>query len=231
MYLRVHSCIFSCISVLITLQYSLTTDKSLMYKLSSYPQTKCNSSSASKSLFQLSSHHYQILFHSSQPSILATPTTLASLPKMMFSQACVVLGALLTFMPAPDAFTSICTYQAYRCGYTMVTAHGIASLLLILASSNILGYTNDELTAAVNATSIVPPLTTVQLLNVLYRCADNAGGILQARSVLLGARILEVLRRMTCVRCRGWRWKGDGFPWIYCLINASVLVVTVLSVV
>lgn len=39
------------------------------------------------------------------------------------------------------------------------------------------GYNNTELMSAVNQTLVVPPLSTIQLLNVLYRCVNTAGGI------------------------------------------------------
>ncbi|PVH67834.1 hypothetical protein DL98DRAFT_662459 [Cadophora sp. DSE1049] len=81
---------------------------------------------------------------------------------MLFPQALMALGALLAFTPATEAFTTACVYQAYECGYTMVSQYG---------------YNNTELTFAVNKTMVVPPLSTIQLLNVLYRCMDIEGDI------------------------------------------------------
>ncbi|PMD64139.1 uncharacterized protein K444DRAFT_641069 [Hyaloscypha bicolor E] len=81
---------------------------------------------------------------------------------MMFPQALMALGALLAFVPATQGSTSPCVYQGYKCGYTMVTEFG---------------YNNTELTFAVNKTNVVPPLNTIQLLNVLYRCVDTRGDI------------------------------------------------------
>ena len=51
---------------------------------------------------------------------------------------------------------------------------------LYQTSTNIIsvkGYNNTELTFAVNKTNVVPPLNTIQLLNVLYRCVDTKGDI------------------------------------------------------
>ncbi|KAH8757879.1 hypothetical protein F5883DRAFT_717827 [Diaporthe sp. PMI_573] len=71
-------------------------------------------------------------------------------------------GVLLALSPTVSAFTTPCVYEGYRCGYNMVDDYG---------------YTNDELTTAVNATGgPIPPLTTVQLLQVLFRCNDIVGG-------------------------------------------------------
>jgi hypothetical protein len=39
------------------------------------------------------------------------------------------------------------------------------------------GYTNLELTLAVNKTLSIPPLGTIELLQVLYRCDDTAGDL------------------------------------------------------
>ncbi|KAL1845065.1 hypothetical protein VTK73DRAFT_1205 [Phialemonium thermophilum] len=83
---------------------------------------------------------------------------------MYFAQTVVSLAAaaLVAFSPTAQAFTTACLYQEYKCGYSMVADYG---------------YNNTELIAAVNKTSIIPPLSTIQLLQVLYRCEDAVGGI------------------------------------------------------
>lgn len=47
-------------------------------------------------------------------------------------------------------------------------------LVLILPHT---GYNITELTTATNRTNIIPPLTDIQLLQVLYRCQDVSGTI------------------------------------------------------
>ena len=39
------------------------------------------------------------------------------------------------------------------------------------------GYNVTELTAAVNATTTIPPLEDYQLMNVIFRCIDISGSI------------------------------------------------------
>ncbi|OIW25524.1 cellulose signaling related protein ooc1 [Coniochaeta ligniaria NRRL 30616] len=81
---------------------------------------------------------------------------------MMFTQALAGFAgvALLALAPTASAFDIACTYQEYRCGYSLVSLGG---------------YNITELTEATNRTGIIPPLTSVQLLQVLYRCKDVSG--------------------------------------------------------
>ncbi|KND92442.1 hypothetical protein TOPH_03160 [Tolypocladium ophioglossoides CBS 100239] len=58
--------------------------------------------------------------------------------------------------------TATCLYKQYTCGYNLVAARG---------------YNNAELTAAANQTGPIPPLTTDELLQVLYYCNDTANHI------------------------------------------------------
>ncbi|KAJ9134269.1 hypothetical protein NKR23_g10227 [Pleurostoma richardsiae] len=83
---------------------------------------------------------------------------------MMFAQALASFAgaALLALAPTASAFNVGCTYQEYKCGYSLVSDNG---------------YNTTELTAGVNQTGIIPPLTNVQLLQVLYRCENVAGSI------------------------------------------------------
>ncbi|KAJ9150159.1 hypothetical protein NKR19_g5387 [Coniochaeta hoffmannii] len=83
---------------------------------------------------------------------------------MIFTQSLATFAgaALLALAPVASAFTVACTYQEYRCGYSLVSLNG---------------YNTTELTAATNSTNIIPPLTDIQLLQVLYRCQDVAGTI------------------------------------------------------
>lgn len=97
-----------------------------------------------------------------------------------------ILGVHSYFIP--------CIYQSDKCGSTLATLYGtglplpliiysIACLILsrygleIALANKDLGYTNAELIAAVNQTPSIPPLTTTQLLQVIYRCEDILGTI------------------------------------------------------
>ncbi|EHK25839.1 uncharacterized protein TRIVIDRAFT_32688 [Trichoderma virens Gv29-8] len=79
---------------------------------------------------------------------------------MTFQHILVSLAALLAFSPTTQGYTTPCIYQEYKCGYALVT-------------DNV--YNNTELTDAVNKTTIIPPLSPIQLLQVLYRCEDVNG--------------------------------------------------------
>lgn len=132
----------------------------------------------------LTSHHQTIHYQHILYSFF-------SFQKMLFPQALMALGALLAFSPPTDAFALPCVYQGYKCGYTMVSKYSVSTLSfpqttrpvsshLPWTSTNVFpikAYNNTELTSAVNKTMVVPPLSTIQLLNVLYRCVDTAGDI------------------------------------------------------
>ncbi|KAH8890739.1 hypothetical protein GQ53DRAFT_650292 [Thozetella sp. PMI_491] len=71
-------------------------------------------------------------------------------------------AALVALSPGALAFITPCVYQEYACGHDMISNFG---------------YNNTELASAVNKTSTMPPLTSVQLLHAIYRCVDINGTI------------------------------------------------------
>ncbi|OAA61640.1 cellulose signaling related protein ooc1 [Niveomyces insectorum RCEF 264] len=81
---------------------------------------------------------------------------------MLFHETLVGLAVatFVAFTRPASAYTIACNYQAYKCGSTLFTVDG---------------YTSAELTTAVNATGVIPPLLDFQLLDVLYRCIDING--------------------------------------------------------
>lgn len=57
----------------------------------------------------------------------------------MFTQALASLAgaAMLAFAPTASAFDIACTYQEYRCGYSLVAQNGKSTSLICLTSRGI----------------------------------------------------------------------------------------------
>lgn len=114
-----------------TLHFMWVRDKMKFYKVSSISPLKYNSSSASKSNLPTTSLPSTI---KQDHQLLSKLKHLLSLPKMIFPQALITLGALLALAPSTQAFTTPCIYLGYKCGYTMVTEFGMSLLLPSLSS-------------------------------------------------------------------------------------------------
>jgi hypothetical protein len=147
-------------------------------------------------------------YYQSPYSSLITPTPLPP-KKMLVSQALLGLGALLSLSFGTEGFTTSCTYQRYKCGYTMVTDFGIfilsslSSLTRPIPIWNLLtylykGYNGTELDTAVNKTHSVPLLDSVQRLQVLYRCVDVNGGLLANAFCIAGCISITGLYNDEC---------------------------------
>ena len=153
-----------------------------MYKFSSHPQFKSSSSSA----YKINSAS---LLTITRPRLSLQHVLFSSHYRKWCSHRHLWLSApcLRLYRQHKDREVSVFTRDtsvAIQWSLSLVSLPSfyppVYSSHLYQTSTNIIsvkGYNNTELTFAVNKTNVVPPLNTIQLLNVLYRCVDTKGDI------------------------------------------------------
>ncbi|KAH8693981.1 hypothetical protein BGW36DRAFT_430004 [Talaromyces proteolyticus] len=97
----------------------------------------------------------------------------------MLSLKTISASLLATFLTSQgvQGFTTACIYDSYKCGVTL--------------SGTAYGYNDTELITAVNATTVIPPLTIAQLSQTIFRCADTSGTIVANAFCINGCQDLE----------------------------------------
>ncbi|CAI7659093.1 unnamed protein product [Penicillium bialowiezense] len=101
----------------------------------------------------------------------------------MLSKVCVTIALFLAGAQAQQAAN--CQYQSLKCG----------SVLLAAPYS----YTAEQLTAAVNDTVSIPPLSTAQLSATLFHCTDILGTITGNAYCFAGCDSKPGVRNDQCV--------------------------------
>ncbi|KAM0263375.1 hypothetical protein ACHAQJ_001231 [Trichoderma viride] len=85
----------------------------------------------------------------------------------------------------PTTTGPICVSAQYKCGYNLVPAQG---------------YNSAQLATAANVTSTIPPLTTNQLLQVLYYCNDTYNHIVGNSFCIAGCITMPLFYDDQCAR-------------------------------